>query len=157
VVRRWRMADTFADWIPKGEAAKKLGIGIRTLERRIQEQGLRVAHRRIPNRKPLAVLHPEDVASLEAEMLPPTPGPAQHEGNEIALRSVSRTALEVVALLRMAQTAPPLPLFLDLKAAAVYSGLPRSYLRELIQGGKLKAVQRGGWRVSRLALDRLAQ
>jgi hypothetical protein len=59
--------------------------------------------------------------------------------------------------LRAAQAAPPLPLFLDLKAASTYSGLPVSYLKELIQTKKLKAVKRGGWRISWLALEKLAQ
>jgi hypothetical protein len=75
---------------------------------------------------------------------------------EIAIREVSRPALEVVALLRTLQATPPLPLFLDLKAAATYSGLPQSCLRELIRDKKRKAVKRGGWRISRLALEKLA-
>jgi hypothetical protein len=149
--------EDFSGWIAKVEAAKTLGIGIRTLERRIQEQGLRVAHRRIPNRKPLAVLHPDDFATLQAEMMPATPAPVENESKEIAVRSVSRSALEVVALMRAAQASPTLPLFLDLKAAATYSGLPQAYLRELIQQKKLKAVNRAGWRISRHSLEQLAQ
>jgi Helix-turn-helix domain len=150
------VAEDFSSWIPKVQAAQELNIGIRTLERRIQEQNLRVAHRRIPNRKPLAVLHPDDFATLQAELMAATPLPAPSEGKALTVRSVSRSALEVVALLRAAQAAPPVPLFLDLKSAASYSGLPQSYLRELIHGKKLKAVNRGGWRISRLALERFA-
>jgi hypothetical protein len=158
-MRRWIVAEDFSTWIPKVEAAKQLGIGIRTLERRIQEQNLRVAHRRIPNRKPLAILHPDDFVTLQTEMIPATPAPAptQNGQKELAVREVSRSALEIVALMRAAQAAPPLPLFLDMKAAATYSGLPQSYLRELVQTKKLKAVNRGGWRISRMALERLAQ
>jgi hypothetical protein len=156
-MRRWGMAEDFSTWVSKVEAAKTLGIGIRTLERRIQEQGLRVAHRRIPNRKPLAVLHPEDFATLQAEMMPATPAPEENGSREIAVRSVSRSALEVVALMRAAQSSPSLPLFLDLKAAVTYSGLPETYLRELIAQNKLKAVKRGSYYVSRFALEQLAQ
>jgi excisionase family DNA binding protein len=65
--------------------------------------------------------------------------------------------VELVELMRAAQATPSLPLFLDLKAAAMYSGLPLSYLRELIHAKKLKAVNRGGWRISRPALEKLAQ
>ena len=151
------MAEDFSTWIAKVEAAKKLGVGIRTLERRIQEQGLRVAHRRIPNRKPLAVLHPDDFAALQAEMLPPTPTVSGNGSQELTVRNVSRSTLEVVALLRAAQVAPTLPLFLDMKAASAYSGLPQSYIRELIESKELKAVNRGGWRISRLSLEKLAQ
>ena len=155
--------EDFSGWIAKVEAAKTLGIGIRTLERRIQEQGLRVAHRRIPNRKPLAVLHPDDFAALQAEMMTATPAPVENRGpvengsKELTVRPVSRSALEIVALMRAAQASPTLPLFLDLKAAATYSGLPQSYLRELIQQKKLKAVNRAGWRISRHSLEKLAQ
>src|SRR5215470_10763035 len=104
--RGWIVAEDFSMWVPKVEAAKTLGIGIRTLERRIQEQGLRVAHRRIPNRKPLAVLHPDDFATLQAEMLPSTP--AVEEKKDLAVREVSRSALDVVTLLRAVQAAPSL-------------------------------------------------
>src|SRR5262249_19521991 len=122
-------------------------------------QHLRVAHRRIPNRKPLAVLHPEDFVTLQAEMLPPTPAPVESESKAITIRSISRPTLELVALLRsVTHAAPSLPLFLDLKAASAYAGLPQSYLQELIDQKKLRAVKRPRWtRVSRLALDELAQ
>jgi hypothetical protein len=150
------MAEDFSTWIAKTEAAKRLNIGIRTLERRIQEQGLRVAYRRIPNRKPLAVLHPDDLATLQAEMIPATPI-EEDEPRALAVKNISRPALEVVALLRAAQIAPQLPLFLDLKAASSYSGLPQSYLRELIENGELKAVKRRKVLISRFSLEKLAQ
>src|SRR5262245_38219207 len=84
------------------EEAKGLGVGIRNLARRIQEDNVRLAHSRIPNRNPLAVLHPDDFATLQAEMTPAAPIPAENGSREIAVRSVSRSALEVVALMRAA-------------------------------------------------------
>jgi hypothetical protein len=74
-------------------------------------------------------------------MMPATPAPEENGSRELAVRSVSRSALEVVALMRAAQTSPTLPLFLDLKAAVTYSGHPETYLRELIAEKKLKAVK----------------
>jgi hypothetical protein len=59
--------------------------------------------------------------------------------------------------MRAAQGSPTLPLFLDLKAAVTYSGLPETYLRELIAEKKLKAMKRGSYYVSRFALEQLAQ
>jgi len=105
------VAEDFSNWIPKVQAAQQLNIGIRTLERRIQEQNLRVAHRRIPNRKPLAVLHPDDFAMLQADMMPATPAPVPTERKELTVPPVSRSALEVVALMRAAQVTLPCPSF----------------------------------------------
>ena len=90
-------------------------------------------------------------------MMQATPAPVESESKGIAVRSVSRSALEVVALMRAAQASPTLPLFLGLKAAVTYSGLPETYLRELITQNKLKAVKRGSYYVSRFALEELAR
>jgi len=102
-------------------------------------------------------MHPDDFATLQAEMMPATPAIKDEGPKELTVRNVSRSALEVVALLRAAQIAPSLPLFLDMKAASAYSGLPQVYLRELIESKQLNAVNRGGWRISRVSLEKLAQ
>jgi hypothetical protein len=52
---------------------------------------------------------------------------------------------------------PPRALFLTLKQSSAYSGLPVSYLKRLIQEGQLKAIQAGGYRISRKHLEQLSQ
>ena len=46
-------------------------------------------------------------------------------------------------------------LFLTIKEAARYSGLPQSTIRQLIRAEKLPAVKVGGWRIKRSALEQV--
>ena len=46
-------------------------------------------------------------------------------------------------------------IFLTLKEAADYSGLPKAWLLRDIKSGKLQAIKAGGWRIRRSALDHL--
>src|SRR5262245_41186600 len=97
--------DTFAGWQPKMEVAESLGISERTLERLIQQKRIRRAYRRVPGRKPLAVLNPEDVAVLKSETLTATPengtGEIGTKEAETALapRTNPRTAIEFLSAL----------------------------------------------------------
>ena len=45
--------------------------------------------------------------------------------------------------------------FLNLKEAAEYSGLPKAWLMREIKSGKIKAIKAGGWRVRRSELEQL--
>src|SRR6266478_4412143 len=101
----------YEDWKAKEEVAKETGISVRTLDRKIAAGELRQEHRPIPNRKPLAVLHPDDVATLTAVTLKPVPAPKKTES----------VMTEFVPITQK--------LYLTLREAAAYSGLPQSYLR----------------------------
>ena len=46
-------------------------------------------------------------------------------------------------------------LFLNIKEAARYAGLPQSTIRHLIHAGKIPAVKAGGWRIKRSDLEQL--
>ncbi len=46
-------------------------------------------------------------------------------------------------------------LFLNVKEAARYSGLPQSLIRRLIHAQKLNAIKAGGWRIKRTDLEQL--
>jgi excisionase family DNA binding protein len=47
-------------------------------------------------------------------------------------------------------------LFLTIREAGRYSGLPQSHLRELIRSRKLKALKTGaGWRIRRADLEQI--
>jgi excisionase family DNA binding protein len=46
-------------------------------------------------------------------------------------------------------------LYLTVREASEYAGLPQSYLRRLIKEGKLKALSTGGYRIQRVDLEKL--
>ena len=45
--------------------------------------------------------------------------------------------------------------FLNLKEAAEYSGMPKAWLMREIKSGKIKAIKAGGWRIRRAELEQL--
>jgi excisionase family DNA binding protein len=131
--------ENFADWLPKMEVAEELGISERTLERLIQQKRIRRAYRRMPGRKPLAVLHPDDVAALKAETVPPSSAPPlEPRRTDVALRPTTQAALHFLADLLAAIPQRPQTLFLTLKEASQYSGLPLTDIERLIESGELK-------------------
>jgi hypothetical protein len=153
--------ENFADWIPKMQVADALGISERTLERLIQKNKIRRAYRRVPGRKPIAVLNPEDVAVLKAETTPAIPPEALTESrstSEIALRPTQTAALSFLSNLLAIVPQQPHALFLTLKEASNYSGLPQTDLERLIESGELKAreVRKGRAKmISRHSLEEL--
>ena len=46
-------------------------------------------------------------------------------------------------------------LFLNIKEATRFSGLPESTIRRLLRSGKLHGVKTGGWRIKRSDLEQL--
>jgi hypothetical protein len=67
------MVNSFAGWKTKAEIVEELGISERTLERMLQKNKVRRGQKRIPGRKPITVISPEDVPRLKAEMVQPEP------------------------------------------------------------------------------------
>src|SRR5262249_32888048 len=125
----------------------------RTLERMLQRNEIRRAHRRVPGRKPITVISPEDIERLRAEVVIPEPAPAPEEK---ALTVRHRSGMELLALLRNTAHVPPLPLFLSIREASEFTGLSQSLLRRLITQKKLKKVWLDrGYRLSRKELETL--
>jgi len=159
--------ENFAGWRPKMEVAEELKISERTLERLIQRKRIRRAYRRVPGRKPLAVLNPDDVARLKSETLAPLPVYAT-SGCEV-VSSLTTTTAPLPALIHVAEGVLDVlhtlahdrllsqQLMLSLAEASRYSGLSQAYLRQQIKAGKLRAVRDGEWKVSRMSLEKLAQ
>ena len=139
------------------EVAEELGISERSLERLIQKNRIRRAYRRVPGRKPLAVLNPEDVASLKADTISPTPTDTLTEPRtDVAIRSTTpQTALNFLASLLATVPQQPQALFLTIKEASQYTGLSQAYLRRLIDDGTLKVIKDRGYRIRRRDLDSL--
>src|SRR2546427_617651 len=109
----------------------------------------------VPGRRPLVVIPTADFERVKAEMVPVEAVPTAEESTALTTRP-TRSAQELVALLRTSLSAPTLPLFLDLKAASAYTGLTQAFLRRQIDAGTLKAVRDVGLKVSRKDLDSLA-
>jgi hypothetical protein len=58
---------TYGDWLTKSEAAAATGHSERTIERFVLRGILRQSYRRVPNRRPLAVINPSDIQRLAAK------------------------------------------------------------------------------------------
>lgn len=148
-------------WPTKQDAARNLGLSLRSIERLITEKKIRITHKRVPGRKALTCCHPDDIAKLKASIVPssPVPAPGKNNGTLPAPKQAAHlpTALQQFAAAFLGTVPyPPRTLFLSLREAAEYSGLPKSALKELITKGEIKVRQRGKrvW-VSRKALEAL--
>jgi Helix-turn-helix domain len=148
------MVEDYGGWLTKQEIMKELGLSERTLERMLQRDEIKRAHRRVPGRKPITVISPEDIARLRAEVVQPEPVPAPEE-RALAVRQ--RSGMELLALLRNTAPVPALPLFLSVKEASEFSGLSQALIRRLITQKKLKKVGLDrGYRISGKELETLA-
>jgi hypothetical protein len=148
------MAEDYSGWLTKQEIMKELGLSERTLERMLQRHEIQRAYRRVPGRKPITVISPDDVERLRAEVVQPAPAPTQEER---ALTIRQRSGMELLALLRNTAQVPTLPLFLSLKEASEFTGRRQSLLRRLIPQKKLKKVWLDhGYRIPRKELETLA-
>jgi hypothetical protein len=150
-----RVVAKVVDGIPKRDAAKQLSISERTLDRKLYDLQIECKQIAVPGRRPLVVIPTADFERVKAEMIPVEAAPTSEESTALTVRP-SRPTQELVALLRTSLQAPSLPLFRDLKAASLYSGLTQAYVRRQIAEGALKAVKDVGWKVSPHDLDRLA-
>jgi excisionase family DNA binding protein len=144
----------FEGWIPKEQAAKMTGLGVRTLERMAQRGEIRQAYKPVPKRRDLPVFDPKDIARIAKANGPILPHPA----GAIVPRIIRNLpAHRPAAGLTYAPDAVPITVkfFLRLQEAAALSGLPVGYLKKLIASGELRARKAGGWRIKRLDLARL--
>lgn len=149
---------------------------MRTLERRIAAGDIRSAYRRVAHRRPMVVLHPEDLARLVAEEGAGTAvimtGPQQiapqyapsitPESADIAPTSRQSVSANNAPTSRHESLPPEIVLrragrsrYVTLPEAREYIGLPVAYLRARIEDGKLPAVKAGKWYVRTADLDRL--
>jgi excisionase family DNA binding protein len=141
----------YEDWPTLQEVHERTGISDRTLHRKINDGTLRKANRNLPGRKPVVVIDPQDAAALEATTLKPIP---VSNGTLPATRQNGKMPdSDILPLLAKLTEALEKKLFLSLKEAARYSGLPQSYLQRRIKEGTLSAKKIGGWRIRRNDLE----
>ena len=143
----------YEDWPTLQEVQERTGISDRTLHRRINDGTLRKAHRNLPGRKPVLIIHPDDAAALETTTLKPIP---VSNGTLPATRQNGKMPdSDILPLLAGLTQALEKKLFLSVKEAARYTGLPQSYLQRRVRAGTLKAYNRGGWKIHRTELEKL--
>lgn len=156
------------------EAAKELGISIRSLQRAVSREALHVTYKRGTSGKQEAVYNSEEVARYKAELeeegTKPPATPATNGDNK-ALSRVSENPnlkglLEIIRTVTEQQTqAPPrVPLdskfYLTIEEAGALSGISEGALLEAIHRQDLKAVLNKlgrGYRVKRTHLEAFAQ
>jgi excisionase family DNA binding protein len=141
----------FEEWVSKVEARERTGLSERTLERKIQDKEIRREYRPFPGRKPLAVLHPDDVAKLEGKTLKPL----TMQSLATTLPAVNPPQPDMTALSALFQPRLKIneKLYLTIDEAAEYAGLPRSYIYKQIKQGVIHAVKMAGWRIKRKDLE----
>ncbi len=153
-------AENCETWLTKAEVVAQTNLGLRTIERLMAKGTLRHAHRRVPGRKPISVIHPEDVAKLKAETLAPKPVPRIPEVVRPQQSAIPTRALTVRQPVQgpLAREAPVRlteKFFLTLPEAVQLSGLPAAYLKRLIAERRLSTIKAGGYRIRRADLAQL--
>jgi hypothetical protein len=148
-----REGTPYHDWIPKEEAAKVTGKGLRTLERFVQQGKIRQAYLEVPGRRPLPVFHPDDVAKFVAKKVDAIPiGTDEHlpaVRPRTSLPAVSQRRREVAESAHEPLSELAHKLNYTIKEAVRISGLPESFILRAIYTGTLPARKAGGWRIRR--------
>jgi hypothetical protein len=142
----------YADWPTKDQAAKLIGVSVKTLERYADDNKLEQKLRSRPGGSPIAVFNPRDVERMASER-------AAAEGQPFVMPA--RSESETVPALHNAAIAPYVKEQLDALAAAVKPdalhvalaekprvtmteaialGFTRENLREMVENGKLENV-----------------
>jgi excisionase family DNA binding protein len=172
------MPENEGEWLSKKEAALRLGVSVRTLER--HAQGRRVVTAYVEGKYGAQlVFNADSIDALKAELAEMTPASDISVDRAQSLARVStppddRMTKALDALIERLEQGlnalkPALPegpkaaaqsvpiadkLTLDLVGASALTGLSRGYLLKAIHSKKLKASKRGkGWNLKRSDID----
>jgi hypothetical protein len=171
-----------SDWLTKQEAADRIGVSTKAIERFTRAGKLEQRFRPQAGSPHVAVYFPADVATLaQARQRAPVPFvleassdvPANGNGHH-AVRALDRVTASVTSgddllspgdnLLRvlvaaaarvMSETSQTPSLFLTIPEASRVSGLSQAYLKRRIAAGTLPAERDRGWRIRRKDLEAL--
>lgn len=155
-----------SQWLNDDEAAGRLGISVRTLERNKQ---LHPAHRPVAGRRPERCWNPEEIAAkvpppmtramqLVSTVPPSMSGMAESSNLPALPGSMGAEAMEAVImrLVEMVAAASQSPKpWITLDEASDATGLSRKLLRRLIHNGQLQGVRDVSIKVHRGDLDQL--
>ena len=156
------VTDPLDNWKTQAEAAEILKCSQKTIGRMAAQKKIQRVLRRVPGRKPMPVFNPDDIEVIRAEMVQVEPFPVRDRGEGKALaRLSSQGGVDLLAQLLADRLTPArsVPVeqkvFLNLKEAAEYSGMPKAWLMREIKSGEIKAIKAGGWRIRRADLEQL--
>lgn len=153
----------YSHCLTKQQAADALGVTTKTIERMAARNEIHQVIWKRPGRPAIAVIYPDEVERIWRQQHPDTKEgfaiPRESAASEPARedRSVSPITALTQFFERMRAPAEP-KLFMTLREAAEYSGLPKVCLRRLIEDGRLEAITvnaRGGKRIRRADLEKL--
>ncbi len=145
----------------KTEAAEKLGISIRSLQRLVQNKQISVTHKRGESGKQEAIFNADELEKYKAIRDAESPKPATVPTND-KMTLARNDANQFLQVLRQAITpetkAAGVPIadkpLLKLDEAAALTGLSRDTLRQAIDTGELKGKMIGkAFRVKRADLN----
>ena len=153
------MDDTILDdWFTKSQAAAVLQVSEKTIERLATKGEIRRATRKRPGVRPSPVYCPEDLDRVKnAQTAQVVVMPPQAKAGGVPV--LAPRAVELPLFLQSLVTGADVPLrdklFLSVKEATRFSGLPESTIRRLLRSEKLHGVKTGGWRIKRSDLEQL--
>jgi excisionase family DNA binding protein len=165
-------------WLTKQQAADRLGVSTKAIERYAQAKKLEQRFRRQAGTPDVAVYFPDDVDRMVLQRQRTAPGgflvPGQTvasngnghaESTALKLPGVTPSAADLLqvifaaavqAVSQTSQTGVSETLFLTIPEAAAVSGLSRTYLKRQLEAGTLKGIRDGRrWRIRRTDLEAL--
>ena len=145
------------DWFTKSQAAATLQVSEKTIERLATKGDIRRATRKRPGVRPLPVYDPDDLQKIKDSQIPRVEIISQAEAPQQRPALVPRADLLPSLLQTLFPSDLPLrdKLFLTIKEAARFAGLPQATIRRLIHAAAIPAVKAGGWRIKRSDLEQL--
>ena len=151
--------DPLESWLTKAEAAAALRVSEKTIERMATKGQLHRETRRRTGVRPQPVFNPQDIEALKTQQGPEPFVVPESEQTPKPNRALAPVRPDFGSFLQAFSPAGGVPLkdklFLNVKEAAQYAGLPLSTIRRLIAANKLKAIKAGGWRIKRSDLESL--
>jgi excisionase family DNA binding protein len=150
-------------WLTKAEAAERLGVSERTLDR-MAAGGPERQLRRVPGRRPEVVYNPVDVevrcALTPAVVAPASQALAVSQPLSPAPDAWDALASKLATLARLFSSQPAAAaskLFFTIPEAANYSGLSEAFLRRSVRTGVLPAVRDRAVKIRKADLDSFAK
>ena len=148
--------DLLNDWLTKTQAAAFLQVSEKTIERLATKGDVRRATRKRAGVRPLPVYDPRDLEKVKDSQTAQVEVVPRAEASQ---PTALAPHVDLPSFLQALFPATDIPLrdklFLNIKEAARYAGLPQSTIRRLIHAGKIPAVKAGGWRIKRSDLEQL--
>lgn len=143
-------------WPSKQEVIERTGLGLRTLERKIQLGEIRKDFRPAIGSKPIVVIHPDDATKLERLTLKPTPGERKDAATTPPVkRTKSARRHDAATEAGFSRDELERKLYLTLDEAEFLSGLSRKYLDRQRIAGILPCFKDGNWwKIRRVDLER---